>query len=79
MTYVSQLAVNKLRRVVQAAFQQRRKTLRNALLGSKDLHLKPGHLDRILAELDIDPRRRPETLSVEEFNNLAKMIMDEFA
>jgi len=70
-----ELVFGSLRRVVQAAFQQRRKTLRNALLGSKDLHLKPDHLDRILAELDIDPRRRPETLSVEEFHRLAGALL----
>jgi 16S rRNA (adenine1518-N6/adenine1519-N6)-dimethyltransferase len=52
-----------LRRVVSAAFAQRRKTLRNALRG-------------ILPEADIvaagiDPRVRPEGVTVKEFATLA--------
>lgn len=62
-----------LRIVVQAAFQKRRKTLRNALLGSS-LKLRVDDLDRILDELGIDPKRRPETLSVDEFSRLAARI-----
>ncbi len=62
-----------LRRVVQAAFQKRRKTLRNALIGSS-LKVRADELNRILGELGIDPKRRPETLSVEEFNRLAMAI-----
>jgi 16S rRNA (adenine1518-N6/adenine1519-N6)-dimethyltransferase len=63
-----------LRQVVQVAFQKRRKTLRNTLLGSRNLSLKPEDLDRILAKLNIDPRRRPETLSVDEFHRLTGEI-----
>lgn len=63
-----------LKEVVQAAFQKRRKTLRNALLGSKKLDFKPEVLDRILKELAIDPRRRPETLSNHEYKHLADEI-----
>lgn len=71
--YRRNVAFDSLRRVVQAAFQKRRKTLRNALLGSQ-LNLKPDELDHILADLGIDGRRRPETLSVEEFHRLAQAI-----
>lgn len=60
--------------VVQSAFQKRRKTLRNAILGSKSISIVPDSLDRILDRLDIDPKRRPETLSVEEFWKLAEKI-----
>lgn len=61
-----------LRKVVNTAFQQRRKTLRNSLkaLGGVELAL----LDRAFSELGIDPGRRPETLSPEEFMNLAKLL-----
>lgn len=56
-------------KVVRQAFSQRRKTLRNNLKG-----LIEGEA---LAELSIDPARRPQTLSVEEFvriaNHLASM------
>ena len=58
------------RSVVRAAFQMRRKTLRNALRGLGD-----GDGDRaehVLREAGIDPRRRGETLSIEEFANLAE-------
>lgn len=56
--------------VVRAAFGKRRKTLRNALLGSS-LGLKPDMLDSALSRAEIDGRRRPETLSVDEFIRLA--------
>lgn len=56
------------RAVVRAAFQTRRKTLRNALrsLGDADRAV------RALDEADIDPGRRGETLSIEEFTRLAE-------
>jgi len=54
------------RAVVKAAFGQRRKTLRNAL--------KPldGDADGALQQADLDPRRRGETLTIEEFATLAR-------
>ena len=54
--------------VVRAAFQMRRKTLRNALraLGDAD------RADRALSQAGIDPGRRGETLSIEEFAILAE-------
>jgi 16S rRNA (adenine1518-N6/adenine1519-N6)-dimethyltransferase len=55
-------------RVVHAAFNQRRKTLRNALAGLGDA------LDGALAAAEIDPQRRGETLSVEEFARLTDAI-----
>jgi len=48
-----------LAQVVRQAFGQRRKTLRNALQGLIAA--------RALEALGIDPGRRPETLSVQEF------------
>jgi 16S rRNA (adenine1518-N6/adenine1519-N6)-dimethyltransferase len=54
--------------VVRAAFQMRRKTLRNALraLGNAE------RADHALSGAGIDPGRRGETLSVEEFASLAE-------
>lgn len=56
----------KLGRVTEAAFGQRRKMLRQSLksLGGEALLLKAG----------IDPQRRAETLSVEEFCRLANLV-----
>jgi 16S rRNA (adenine1518-N6/adenine1519-N6)-dimethyltransferase len=54
--------------VVRAAFQMRRKTLHNALRALGD----SGRASRALSEAAIDPGRRGETLSVEEFAALAK-------
>ncbi|HET6416962.1 MAG TPA: 16S rRNA (adenine(1518)-N(6)/adenine(1519)-N(6))-dimethyltransferase RsmA [Polyangiales bacterium] len=55
------------RMLVRAAFQQRRKTLRNALraLGDAD------RADQALETAGIDPARRGETLSIQEFSILA--------
>jgi 16S rRNA (adenine1518-N6/adenine1519-N6)-dimethyltransferase len=51
-------------RIVQAAFAQRRKTLRNNLMGIVDA----AEMQRI----EIDPNRRAETLTLEEFARLAR-------
>ncbi|MCB1679453.1 MAG: 16S rRNA (adenine(1518)-N(6)/adenine(1519)-N(6))-dimethyltransferase RsmA [Halioglobus sp.] len=58
----------RLRRVVQAAFAQRRKTLRNNLKGLID--------DASLASLGIDPGARAETLELAKFIELANRIDD---
>lgn len=61
-----------LQKVVRAAFGQRRKTLTNALarLVNKSRH----DIATLLQEQGIDPRRRGETLSVDEFIRLAGHI-----
>tara|TARA_R110002110_G_C13470397_1_gene720569 strand:+ start:52005 stop:52799 length:795 start_codon:yes stop_codon:yes gene_type:complete len=58
--------VHELRRVVQASFAQRRKTLRNNLKGLID--------DEGLAALDIDPGARAETLELTQFISIANAI-----
>ena len=60
-------------RVVQAAFGQRRKTLRNALAGGL-LPLDAPAAVQVLEACGIDPRRRAETLSVQEFVALSNEI-----
>ncbi|MGH7797959.1 MAG: 16S rRNA (adenine(1518)-N(6)/adenine(1519)-N(6))-dimethyltransferase RsmA [Candidatus Binatia bacterium] len=59
-----------LRGLVRAAFGQRRKTLGNAL--SAWLKADRGEIESFLRSKDIDPRRRGETLSVDEFIKLAR-------
>lgn len=55
-------------RTVKAAFGQRRKTLANALAGG--LHSSVAAARQWLAAAGIDPARRAETLSLEEFFRL---------
>ncbi|KQZ96503.1 16S rRNA methyltransferase [Mesorhizobium sp. Root157] len=58
--------VKKLGRVTEAAFGQRRKMLRQSLKGLGG--------EALLGAVGIDPTRRAETLSVEEFVSLANLI-----
>jgi 16S rRNA (adenine1518-N6/adenine1519-N6)-dimethyltransferase len=60
-------------RVVQAAFGQRRKTLRNSLSGGF-LPLDSSSAVKVLEACGIDPRRRAETLSVQEFVKLTNEV-----
>lgn len=62
-----------LARVVQAAFGQRRKTMRNALSAGL-LPLDGTAAEVVLNASHIDSRRRAETLSVEEFVTLANQV-----
>ena len=55
-------------RIVRAAFGQRRKTLANALAGG--LHTSVGAVRQWLSTAGVDPARRAETLSLEEFSRL---------
>lgn len=59
------------RRLVKAAFNQRRKTLNNAL---KTANIDQDILSACLDQCHIDPKRRGETLSVEEYVNLANAL-----
>src|SRR3990172_8238120 len=59
-----------LRGLIRAAFNQRRKTLSNAL--SSLIKRDRSEIDSFLQAQDIDPKRRGETLSVAEFIKLAR-------
>ncbi len=59
-------AVSALEKVTQAAFGQRRKMLRQSL--------KPLGGEALLGKAGIDPQRRAETLTVEEFCRLANCL-----
>ncbi|WP_449538321.1 16S rRNA (adenine(1518)-N(6)/adenine(1519)-N(6))-dimethyltransferase RsmA [Ferdinandcohnia sp. Marseille-Q9671] len=65
--------------VVRASFGQRRKTILNNLTS----HLPNGKarketIEGCLADSDIDPRRRGETLSIEEFGRLSDALYHSF-
>ena len=60
-------------RVVRAAFGKRRKTLKNALKAS-DLHIGEDALLQSFELVAINPMRRAETLSVEEFVRLSDQL-----
>ena len=57
--------------VVKSAFAQRRKKLRNALKTIKGMPVPTDIIDVTLEKENLDPNRRGETLSVEEFCRLA--------
>lgn len=61
-----------LRGLVRAAFGQRRKTLSNALGGW--LKKGRGEVEALLEREGINPQRRGETLSIEEYMHLARSI-----
>ena len=56
--------------LAKAGFSQKRKTLRNALSGG--MRWAPEQTNSILATAGIDPQRRAETLSLEEWAVLAE-------
>ena len=62
------------RRAARAAFATRRKTLINALAHAPELELSKEQAGGLLSECGIDPIRRAETLTQEEFLLLAKAI-----
>lgn len=59
--------------IVRNAFNMRRKTLWN---GVKSIGLNKELLEKAFQDANIDPKRRGETLSIEEFGNLSNSIYD---
>jgi 16S rRNA (adenine1518-N6/adenine1519-N6)-dimethyltransferase len=57
--------------LVRVSFSNRRKMLKNALVS---LNLEEEVILKTLEELKIDPRERPETLSVERFSLLSNLL-----
>lgn len=60
--------------VVHCAFGQRRKTLLNSLSDCQALGLSKEQVAQVLRKADIDPSRRAETLSLDEFARIASEI-----
>lgn len=61
-----QLHLPTLEKLVKQAFQQRRKTIRNNLKTSINLEL--------LEQLKINPNQRPETITVQQYQQLAQQL-----
>ena len=62
--------------LAKAGFSQKRKTLRNSL--SARLKLGTARTEEFLKEAGVDPQRRAETLSVEEWGNLTEVYSRSF-
>ena len=60
--------------VVKASFAQRRKTLLNALSNSPQIPLGKAEVSEVLSKCGIDEKRRGETLTMQEFADVANMI-----
>lgn len=58
--------------VIRSAFGQRRKIILNSL--SANLNLPKKEVELILNKVKIDPKRRPETLSIQEFARLSSAL-----
>jgi len=65
--------VDTFRRLVRGAFAQRRKTLRNSLLGSG---WAAAQIDSAFHSVAIEPSRRGETLTLHEFALLANCLSE---
>jgi 16S rRNA (adenine1518-N6/adenine1519-N6)-dimethyltransferase len=58
--------------LAKAAFSQKRKTLRNAISGST--HLSPAEAEALLRAAEINPGRRAQTVSIEEWCKLSEIL-----
>lgn len=63
-----------LRRLTRVAFSRRRKQLRGILRDAPEYALSSGTAEALLADLEIDPTARPETLAPEVFVQLAERL-----
>ena len=61
------------RRVIKAAFSQRRKTLKNCLVGSGFDKVKVAEA---ISKMNLDENIRGEKLSIQEFGELTKNLAD---
>jgi 16S rRNA (adenine1518-N6/adenine1519-N6)-dimethyltransferase len=59
-------------KLIKAGFSQKRKTLRNSL--SSGLHIATTESEALLTSTGIDFMRRAETLSIDEWNGLCKVL-----
>ena len=63
--------LNAFFKLIKAGFSQKRKTLRNALSGG--LRISPLGSEELLIAAGIEPRRRAETLTLEEWGKLVEV------
>ena len=64
-------------KVIRAAFNQRRKTLVNALKNSSELSLDKESIESAIAQMELSPTVRGEALTLEEFARLADILYKE--
>ena len=62
-------------RIIRGSFQMRRKQLLNTLEAALDLPKET--IERLARRAHVDPRRRGETLTLDEFAKLANAAMDD--
>ncbi|MFB6291748.1 MAG: 16S rRNA (adenine(1518)-N(6)/adenine(1519)-N(6))-dimethyltransferase RsmA [Candidatus Bipolaricaulia bacterium] len=62
--------------VIQGLFNYRRKTIRNGLLVSPNFSLTREVADAVIEEAGIDARKRPEELTLENFDRLTELLAD---
>lgn len=60
-------------KVARAAFGQRRKNIVNSL--SHGLDIERSQVESVLTECHVDPSRRPETLTIEDFNRISQKLL----
>lgn len=63
--------LNTFFKLTKAGFSQKRKTLRNSL--SSGLHIATVEIEDLLTKAEIDPKRRAETLSIDEWQRLCTL------
>jgi 16S rRNA (adenine1518-N6/adenine1519-N6)-dimethyltransferase len=61
--------------IVHCAFGKRRKTLLNSLSDCSAMELSKERVGQVLQSANIDPSRRAETLSLEEFAQIARAVI----
>jgi len=61
-------------RIARAAFAQRRKTLRNTLTRDPKLGIPGDEVLSVMETIGLDPSRRPQTLSLDDFAELARAV-----
>ena len=64
------------RKVVKASFGHRRKTLKNSLKNADFLNVEGEEIEINLRKAGIDPRRRGETLTLQEFAALSEALSE---
>jgi 16S rRNA (adenine1518-N6/adenine1519-N6)-dimethyltransferase len=60
--------------LIKAGFSQKRKMLRNSV--SASMRFSPTETEKLLLAADIDPHRRAETLSLEEWGKLSSQYSE---
>jgi 16S rRNA (adenine1518-N6/adenine1519-N6)-dimethyltransferase len=61
--------------LIKTGFSQKRKKLRNSI--SAGLHQTTAEVEKLLRAANIDPQRRAETLSLEEWGNLSEQYRNQ--